>query len=69
MPYLTGVALHVSVGVLVGVDEHEPEAIELDQRADVQVTCHVVLAQARTELLLTRLADATAFEELAADDA
>ena len=69
MSYLAGVALHVSVGVLVGVDEHEPEAIELDQRADVQVTCHVVLAQARAELLLTRLADAATLEELSADDA
>lgn len=67
--HLAIVVLHVAVSVLIGINQHEAEVVELDGDADAQVLSGVVLGQTRAEALLGRLLDAAALEELAAHDA
>ena len=61
-------SLHVVIGVLVSVYEHEAVVIELRHRADVQVLSAVVLRQLGAERRLRLLLDASSLQELTADD-
>ena len=68
-PHLSAVLLHVAVAVLVCVDQLEQEVVDVDARADEQVARSVVLGQLDAVALLAGLLDATALQELAADNA
>ena len=67
--HLPTVLLHVAVAVLISVDQLEHEVVDVDARADEQVARCVVLGQLHAVALLPGLLDATALQELAADDA
>ena len=60
--------LHVVVGVLVGVDQQEPELVELDAGTDVEILRLVVLGHLNTVAFLVGLLDASALNELAANN-
>ena len=61
--------LHVSQGVLVGVDENEEVIVEVEAAPHVQIQRREVLRELGPEAWLVGLLDAPSLEELASDDA